>query len=360
MASLRSKEMQYNISGTEIVVAVPLMVKGRQPTIVVGSTERILRPHVFFDGGKQRGGAKIFFIGHRFGLPFLVVICIGAAGCYLLARSLASPIRDLQKASQQMSNGDFSARVQIPGRRKDEIADLSHDFNTMAERTQSLILSQKRLIRDVSHELRSPLTRQNLAIELAKQRFSDAEPYLLRIEKESVRLGELIDQLLVLTRLEGSGEGILKENVPLHELLVAIVHDAEFEASARNRIIRVEEMAKVTIVASKEMLGRALENVIRNGLRYTESESAVEIRLFRNRGSVVISVLDHGPGVPSEDLEKIFVPFFRVARSRDRDSGGTGIGLAIARQAVLLHGGSIQAKNISNAGLLIEIQIPMV
>ena len=358
-SSQRSRDIQHTVSETQIIVALPLITKEQQRMTLVGTTARITRPEVFVKSEMTSVWRKILFFRHRFGLPLIVLVFIAGAGCFLLARSLTAPIRDLRKATQQMSKGDFSARVDLDQRKRDEISDLGHDFNTMAARTELLIKSQKRLLRDVSHELRSPLTRQNLAVELARQRFSEAEPYLTRIEKESVRLGELIDQLLLLTRLENNMDNSPKEPVRLHELLSNIVHDADFEAAQQNRSISIQKLDKITVPGSMEMLGRALENVIRNGLRYTAEESSVDITLSNNNGIVVITVIDHGPGVPEESLEQIFTPFFRVAESRDRDSGGTGIGLAIAKQAILMHGGSIEATNTREGGLKIWIQLPL-
>ncbi|MCF6239585.1 MAG: ATP-binding protein [Candidatus Marinimicrobia bacterium] len=359
VSSRTSHDIQYNISETEIIVALPLFTKDEQAMTLVGSTARIIQPSVFIDDTKEKGWQRLLFFLHRFGLPLVVVVFVAAAGCYLLARSLTAPIRDLRKATQQMSKGDFSARVDQFSRRRDEIADLSRDFNTMAERTQSLLQSQKRLLRDVSHELRSPLTRQYLALELARQRFSDAKPYFARVEKESGRLSELIDQLLILTRIEGNVDNAPKEPVRLQKLLTGIVHDANFEAANQDRRVEIQNLEEVTVPGSMEMLGRALENVIRNGLRYTAAGSAVEIGISKNEGYVAVTVRDHGPGVPQEYLGQIFEPFFRVAESRDRDSGGTGIGLAIAKQAILMHGGSIEARNAENGGLVIEIHLPL-
>ncbi len=359
VSSRKSHDIQYNLSETEIIVAIPLFSKDRQIMTLIGSTARIVRPRVFIDNKQEKVWHRLLFFRQRFGLPVIVIVSVAAAGCYLLARSLTAPIRDLRKATQRMSKGDFSARVDLCNRRRDEIADLSRDFNMMAERTQSLIQSQKRLLRDVSHELRSPLTRQNLAVELARQRFSDAEPYLARIEKESGRLSELIDQLLILTRLEGSVDNTPKELVHLHELLNDIVRDANFEAASRDRRIEIQNLNEITMFGSMEMLGRALENVIRNGLRYTTAGSAVEISTSKGKDSATIIVRDHGPGVPQKYLEHIFKPFFRVAESRGRDSGGTGIGLAIAKQAILMHGGGIMARNAKEGGLIIEIHLPL-
>jgi len=359
VSSQKSHDIQYNISDTEIIVALPILTKDGRDMTLVGSTTRVIRPSVFVDEKVEKGWQRIFFLRHRFGLPVIVMLLIAGAGCYLLARSLTAPIRDLRKATQQMSKGDFSARINLVNHGRDEIADLSRDFNTMAERTQSLLKSQKRLLRDVSHELRSPLTRQNLALELTRQRFSDAEPYLARIEKESGRLSDLIDQLLILTRLEGNVDNTPKEPVELHKLLTSIVCDADFEAANQDRGIEIRNLAEVTVPGSVEMISRALENVIRNGLRYTAIGSAVEITLSKDAATATIIVRDHGSGIPQEYLEQIFKPFFRVAESRDRDSGGTGVGLAIAKQAILMHGGSIVAKNASTGGLVVEIHLPL-
>ena len=359
LSSRKAHDIQHNISETEILVAFPLFTQDGQEMTLVGSTARMIRPDVFVDDKATKGWQRILFLRHRLGLPVIVMFLIAGIGCYLLARSLTAPIRDLRKATQQMSKGDYSARVKLLNRRRDEITDLGRDFNTMAERTQSLLASQKRLLRDISHELRSPLTRQNLAVELARQRFSEAEPYLARIEKESGRLSELIDQLLILTRLEGNMANSAKEAVKLHTLLNNIVHNADFEIANQDKSIEIRNLDTVTVSGSMEMLGRALENVIRNGLRYTATGSAVQITLSKNTDFVIIIVRDYGPGVPQECLEQIFKPFFRVAEARERDSGGTGIGLAIAKQAISMHSGSIVAKNAKKGGLVIEIQLPL-
>ena len=364
VSSRQSQDIQYNISEKEIIAAVPLLTRDGQAITIVGSTAKIMRPRIFVDDKdrEKKGWQRLLFLPNRFGLPVMVMVLIAAAGCFLLARSLTAPIRSLRKATQQMSKGDFSARVDLVSRGRDEIADLSRDFNTMAEQTQALLHSQKRLLRDVSHELRSPLTRQNLAVELARQRFSDAEPdlesYLARIEKESGRLGELIDQLLLLTRIEGNVDNLSNEPVRLDKLLTDIVLDADFEAASQDRRIEIKNLDEVIVNGSMELLGRALENVIRNGLRYTVAESAVEIAIAKGGDHVAVIIRDHGSGVPQEYLEQIFKPFFRVAKSRNRDSGGTGIGLAIAKQAVLLHGGSIEARNAEKGGLVIEMHFP--
>ena len=188
--------------------------------------------------------------------------------------------------------------------------------------TQNLLLSQKRLLRDLSHELRSPLTRQNMALELARQHCADAEPYLARIEKESDRINELIGQLLMLTRLESEMDVNKKEEVELQDLVSAIAEDASFEAIDNDCRIDLQQLDNVTVLGAREMLGRAIENVIRNGLRYSPAGCDVEVNVVKAEQQAVITVRDHGPGVPDQYLKQIFKPFFRVAESRDRKSGG--------------------------------------
>jgi two-component system sensor histidine kinase CpxA len=288
------------------------------------------------------------------------MIFMAAIGCYLLARSLTAPIRDLRNATGQITKGDFSARVDLPERGGDEITALGHDFNLMAEKTENLLQSQRRLLRDISHELRSPLTRQKMAIELARQHCADADLYLARIEKESDRINELIGQLLMLTRVESEVDVTGKEGLDLQTLVSAIAEDADFEAMDNDCRINIQQLDDVMVLGSREMLGRAFENVIRNGLRYSSTGCDVEVRVVKSDKQAIVTVRDHGHGVPEQCLEQIFKPFFRVAESRDRKSGGTGIGLAIAKQAMLTHGGDIKAENAEDGGLLITMSLPTV
>lgn len=256
--------------------------------------------------------------------------------------------------------GDYSTRVKLPGKRGDEIVDLAHDFNIMAEKTQSLIHSQKRLLRDISHELRSPLTRQNVALELARKQSKGGEAQLSRIALESKKINALIDQLLTLTRLESNLEQA-KEPVDLKQLIDEIIIDVDFELGNKKGKVKLNKFDNIYILGSAEMLKRALENVIRNALYYTAPKKGITIELTVKNESVIILVQDYGPGVPDKYLEQIFKPFFRVDESRKRDDGGAGIGLAIARQAVIHHGGQIKAWNIDGAktGLQIEICLPV-
>jgi two-component system sensor histidine kinase CpxA len=234
----------------------------------------------------------------------------------------------------------------------------------MAERIESLMESQQRLVRDISHELRSPLARFNVALGLARQHCSSAaDTYFDRIERDAGRLNELIGELLTLTLLESGTEQLVREPLALDSLVAKVAQDAEFEAKSRGKNIAVIACEAANVEGNGELLRRALENVVRNAVRYTQEGLAVEIALRRveKEGAVyaVISVRDYGPGVPEAALTKLFLPFYRVAEARDRQSGGTGIGLAITDRAVRLHNGTVIAWNAAGGGLLIEIRLPV-
>lgn len=286
----------------------------------------------------------------------------GGLVCYFLARSLTAPVRKLREATKALAHGDFSVRVGGKlGGEGSEVADLGRDFDVMAERIESLLAAQKQLLRDISHELRSPLARLNVALELARQRAGEeAGQPLARIERESGRLNELIGELLVLTRMESGAQKIESEGFSLNDLLQMVVDDARYEARTRNRDVCYEARAAVFIQGSRELMRRALENVVRNAVQYTAERSAVEIVLTQEVSTslVVITVTDHGPGVPEESLCHLFEPFYRVAEARDRQSGGSGIGLAIAERAVRLHGGALTAANGPAGGLVVTMTLP--
>ncbi len=291
-----------------------------------------------------------------------VMLLLVSAVCYFLAKSIATPLRRLQRTAQQIGAGDFSARVGTNlGRPGNEIADLGRDFDIMAERTEAVINAQKRLLRDISHELRSPLARLNVALELTKKRFVvENDPTLDKIGQEADRLNELIGQLLVLSRLE-SGAGLpVSEPVDLTSIVLAVAADCNFEATLSGRGVRVVTAAVATVAGSRELLRRAVENIVRNGARYTAVGTQVEIVLEVQDNIALICIRDYGPGVPESDLPSLFLPFYRVAAARERKTGGTGIGLAIAMQAIKAHGGTMVIKNVGNhQGLEVSISLPI-
>ena len=300
-------------------------------------------------------------VGARTLLPLLVV---GGLFCYLLARSLAQPIEKLRNTTHELSDGNLAARVEpsLLGRR-DEIGHLGRDFNQMATHIESLVAAQRRLLADISHELRSPLARQGVALGLARRRGNpEVMQSLDRIAREASRMNEMIGQLLDLTQVESGTEVIIKAQIDLAALIERIAQDADYEARAIQRAVRVVQNQACETRGSIELLGSAIENVVRNAVRHTAPETEVEVSLTceSNNGSkaALVTVRDHGRGVPEKALNDIFRPFYRVEDARDRRSGGTGLGLAIATRAVGLHGGSINARNAIDGGLQVEIRIP--
>lgn len=291
-----------------------------------------------------------------------VVTAIVLAGLisYLLALYLTSPVKKLRSTVQAFARGNLDVRVgPVLGNRRDEVADLGHDFDIMAERISTLIASQKRLLADISHELRSPLARLTVALELARKNSSPlANGPLNRIEQEAERLNELVGQLLAITRLESGAERVPAETVVLEELVTQVVDDATFEAKPLDKEVRILDLEKCRVNGSVELLRSAIENVIRNAVRYTAPGTSVEVSLNWKLDTAVLTVRDHGPGVPEADLERIFEPFYRVSEARDRASGGAGLGLSIAERTVKLHGGTIEAANTKD-GLLVTIRLPL-
>jgi len=306
------------------------------------------------------------YLNPRFlSLRLLVIFIVASIFCYWLAWYLTSPIRKLRTASQQLASGDLKTRV-VPelGRRTDELADLGKDFDLMAERIETLLSSQGRLLRDISHELRSPLARLNVALELVRQRSGkEAEDALDRIEREAERMNTLIGQLRTLTLLESGTEIMDKRTIDLSSLVKNISGDAEFESTKRKITVRAELDENIILEGSEELLRRAIENVLRNALRYTAEGSAIEIFLKRHisdgKEYALLKIRDHGPGVHEDELTNLFSPFYRIAESRDRKSGGMGIGLAITDRAVRLHGGTVKAFNAAEGGLVVEMDLPL-
>jgi two-component system sensor histidine kinase CpxA len=284
--------------------------------------------------------------------------------CYLLAGYLTSDVSRLRAATQQLAAGDLSARADAPpGRRRDEIAQLVRDFNTMAERLQDLVSAQSRLLNDISHELRSPLARLSVALGLAWQRTGpEAHSVLERIELEANRLNELIGRLLTLARLEGGDDAMRRTPISMEELVCEVAKDADFEAQGRQCHVRCVVQEEMIILGSPSLLHSAIENVVRNATRHTRDNSEVEIRLARESANgaeeAVVRVTDRGPGVPKEALDKLFRPFYRLDDARGRQTGGVGLGLAITERAVRLHGGTVRATNRPEGGLMVEIRLP--
>jgi len=293
----------------------------------------------------------------------LLATLIGGLVCLLLARYITAPIERLQRAVQAYTEGNFSLRVRpLLGRRRDEIADLAATMDAMADRLEVLLKSQRVLLRDVSHELRSPLARVQAALGLARQRQGQGqsiEPELERIEREAERLNDLIGGILSFSRLDSGAHQLQREAISLDRLIGSTVDDVCFQAEAEDCNVRFRnEAGDATCVTDLPLLHSALENVLANALRYAAQAGEVEVTLRREADEYVIAVADHGPGVPPALLEHIFEPFVRVDSSRSSRMGGVGLGLAIARRAVEAVGGRITASNRSQGGLEVSIRLP--
>ena len=325
-----------------------------QVVILVGL--EIMRPRA--PGGPPPGPAPSpVFIP----TPVLVAaVIVSAVVCFLLARHLASPLRRVREASARLASGDLRARAGAMVRpRRDEIGDVVRDFDAMAERLSLLVSSQKQLLSDISHELRSPLARLQVAVELARRKAGpDAEKHLNRIETEGTRLNEMIGQILTLARAD-SDKPAVAELIDLDHIVRRVASDTDYEARQSGREVHVGASREAQVMGDAALLTSAVENVVRNAIRYTPAGTSVDISLDATGTDACIVVRDHGPGVPLDHIERIFLPFHRVGASRDRESGGAGLGLSIAARAAKVHGGSVHAINAADGGLQVTIAIPL-
>jgi two-component system sensor histidine kinase CpxA len=297
------------------------------------------------------------------GLWILIAVISSGLVCYPLARYMTRPVVKLRSAAQKLAAGDLSARAGASeSRRKDEIAELVRDFDSMAGRLEAMVKAQSRLWSDISHELRSPLARMSVALELARQRSGPgASGALERITLESERLNELIGRLLTIAKLDSGDDKIEKSTVQLEELVSEVVADAEFEAQSRQCHVKFAATEDFALSGSATLLRSAIENVVRNAVRYTREGTNVEISLTGDdrANTALLSIEDSGPGVPPDALDKIFRPFYRIDDARGRQTGGVGLGLAITERSILLHGGTVRALNRPEGGLRIEIRLPV-
>jgi len=284
-----------------------------------------------------------------YGWIVLVIVLL----CYALAWTIARPLGELRQGVLGFGRGDFSFRAR--SRRKDELGDLARAFDLMADRTETLLTAERRLLQDVSHELRSPLARLRFALELARS--GPSPEAFARVQKEVDRLAALVGELLQVTRAEGDPGARNNAPVDLQSLLESLAEDCRIESEARGCSIRVSAPEKIVWEGDGDLLHRAVENVLRNAVRHTPPGSTVDLFLTREGDDIAVRVRDYGPGVPEPDLERIFRPFYRVEEDRNREGGGVGLGLAIAQRAVRLHHGEIRAVN-TNPGLMVEMRLP--
>ena len=282
-----------------------------------------------------------------------IALLMTMALSYLFARTLVRPILNIQRAAGALAKGDWHTRVDDASTRKDELGILSRDFNTMAAQLERMWTTQKRLLADISHELRSPLTRLQMALGIAHQQQVDPA-VLARIEREANRMESLIQQLLTLSRAE-AGE-TTHTVVTLRDLLGDVLSDAEFEANNSGKRLRIAAVPELRVRVDEDLVRRAIDNVVRNALHYANVDVSVSVQVTHSDWH--ITVVDDGPGLSFQDCERIFAPFYRVSEARDRASGGAGLGLSIAKAAVEMHDGKISASPNADGGLRVTLSFP--
>jgi signal transduction histidine kinase len=339
------------------------LARGRQRAFIVSprdhlSAYRIERPNdgvisaVFMFPDEP--GLILNTLGDSLWLRIALAVLISGAICFALSRLMTNRLKDLQFASRRLANGELATRLVVRERGGDETDELARDFNSMAEQLQERIQAQKRLLRDVSHELRSPLARLRISLALAEEKPDDSQAYMQRIELETVRLEELINQLLS----SQSQEVRLDLQVNLVVLLEQLCSDANFEGQGENkRFTFHSDTQQAVIASSSDLLRKSFENILRNALRNTAENSTVQVALASDEGDYLISIEDQGPGIPEQDLENVFEEFYQIDTARSPESGGFGLGLTIARRALGHHGGKISAHN-TGSGLKIIVRLP--
>ena len=290
-------------------------------------------------------------------------ILISGLICFMLARYFTKPLTNLRRSTQKLTQGEFdTTNLRQLRNRNDEFGALAVDFDFMAKRLSNLLGTQRQLLRDISHELNSPLARIRVAVELArnKNKASNMKEFD-RVEKDIERLELLIRELLTFVKIESADSVPTMSSVDVNQVLGYIVDDATFERNQKptSPLIKLDCPPDVTVKGDARLLHRAVDNIIRNACYYSEMNTTIYIRCRKERAKIIITIEDQGPGVPEEMLTKIFQPFVRVSTARELDTGGSGIGLAIAKRVIDIHGGSITAANKpDNSGLVVTIVLP--
>jgi two-component system OmpR family sensor kinase len=288
----------------------------------------------------------------------VIALVVSALTSWWLAEHLTAPIRRIQAGARALASENLDVRVSAGLEdRRDELAVLARDFDAMADQLRANRAATTQLLRDISHELRSPLARMRVALGLARQPPADFARQLDRLEKEIERLDSMIGQVLKLARLQGTDALGARQSFDFDEMLDEVALDANFEGAIKNCHVIVHGAAKAAVIGNRELMSSAIENVLRNAVRYSPPGESVDIAITRGAGLDIV-IRDRGSGVPPADLGRIFEPFYRVAESRDRDSGGEGIGLAITSRVMRAHGGSASASNGAGGGLEVRLSLP--
>ena len=305
-------------------------------------------------------GAVGRWLSQRSGAGFIIIaLLVSAIVSYLLARAISRPIRRFRESAVAIGAGNLDTRVsERVGKRRDEIGLLAEDFDRMTGELQRAWQQQTELSRNVSHELRSPLARLRVALELARRKTGDLTE-LDKIDLETERLDELIGQILEYSRLDSCREEE-RVRVDMEELLQSVVEDVRYEFEQPGGATRIDvQLDEGGFVAGfPGALRSGLENVLRNSMQHSGDSGAVNVRLGTDGSHIVVTVDDEGGGVPEQELDSIFEPFYRAKEKAGETQGrGSGLGLAIASRAIALNGGSLAASN-SDQGLRVEIRLP--
>jgi two-component system sensor histidine kinase CpxA len=348
----------------------PLVVKvaeeisgGRRRAFLRHKGEHLLAHEIYRPGQGTVTAVFVFrpsrhqlltLLGSNLWLRITLAVLVSGTVCYLLSLLMTRRVKALQLASRRLATGDLDTRLRVRSRGGDETDELARDFNSMAAQLQERMQAQKRLLGDVSHELRSPLARQRVALALAQKNPGNTASYLQRIERETDRLEALIGQLLD-SQVE---EVKLDTHIDLVSLLQQLCNDANFEGAAQQKhCIFSSDLPEAVIASAGDLLHKSFENILRNALHHTPPGSDVGVQLQRSGDEFRICVADCGGGVPDNELDKIFEAFYRTDTARARDTGGHGLGLSIAHRAITRHGGSITAANTAS-GLAVTVTLP--
>jgi len=299
-------------------------------------------------------------------LRILILILFSSVICYWLSNSISKRIIKLQKITKKIATGnmklDFNEK---PNVNSDEIDELTNSFYLMIKELNDNEINKRKMLSDISHELRSPLARIQTAAEIVRITPNNSEDMLSRIDLEIIKMDEMIEQIITIQKVELSTRGSSYSKFDIVELTANLINDVDFEFSNTNKSIEfISDNSEIIILANKNDIKSAIENVVRNAMFYTVENSLVTVKLELNANLVKISVTDQGKGIDAKDIEKVFEPFNRLDNSRTKDkknkAKGYGLGLTITKAIIIAHNGSITLKNKeANSGLIVEITLPV-
>ena len=287
----------------------------------------------------------------------LLLLAVSATASFILAVSISRPLRELLQQNLSFASGKLNSRVSRLAKRRDELGQLGRSFNTMAERISDLLQNQQRLLRDISHELRSPLTRAQLALGLAEQQQNLQQ--LPRLKQELERIDAMLDELLTFSRLDAGQYQLDISKCDLTAMLTELIELNRVEADSKQQQLQLDAPEQLWLNADGRLLSRALENILRNAIKYSPTDSTIRLSLQQQPQQLVLEICDQGPGLPETELAAVFQPFYRVSDSRTQQTGGTGLGLAIVAKIVHQHNGTVQAFNRA-PGLCVQVKLPRV